>query len=113
MEAHIRAKNYKIEDVVIGQDISTLWPVDENISTTSTTGGRNRSHIFLTHGAAAIRQSGLKLTADLVSDANAGNDYTVTYKAQWTTNSYNRRVEYWLENWTAPATQLKQNTARM
>ena len=91
-------KNYKIEDVVIGQDISTLWPVDENISTTSTTGGRNpKPYIFDTWGS-SYKTKRFELTADLVSDANAGNDYTVTYKAQWTTNSYNRRVEYWLEN---------------
>ena len=87
--------NYKIENVVLGQDISKYWPTADNTTTTSTSGsGNNKKNKYFDTWNGTYKTKRFEVTSDLLDNASGT---TVTFKADWTTTSNVKKVEYWLE----------------
>ncbi len=93
-----KGSEYKIENVVVGQDVSALWPTPDNTTTTSTQdeGWFGSYPLYLDTWNSSYKTKRFEITADMVSTAD---DYdNVTYRAYWTTNSTQRQVNYWLQD---------------
>lgn len=90
--------NYKIKDVVVGQDVSALWPTPDNTTTTSTQdeGWWGSYPLYLDTWNSSYKTKRFEITADMVSTADDHDN--VTYLAHWTTNSTQRQVNYWLQD---------------
>ncbi len=79
-------KEYKIENVVLGRDISELWPSTENTSRD------NGEKLDTWNGNYKTKR--FEVTADMLDKANKT---TVTYTAVWTESTNIWHVEYWLQ----------------
>lgn len=105
--------DYQIEDVVLGQDISDLWPSDTSSTSpevydsqtihsytiggwSSTTYYYNRLYFdYWSSGNGNNKTKRYELTEDLVENAN--DNHVVTYQAYWTPTGKPASVEYWLQ----------------
>ncbi|MBQ2040688.1 MAG: InlB B-repeat-containing protein, partial [Lachnospiraceae bacterium] len=86
--------NYSISNVVLGQDISALWPSDVNSGRNnySFTGWR---YTNTSGGTTARVTKVIDLTWELVARANSNR--TVTFNARYDSNVSEKGVEYWLQ----------------
>ena len=104
--------SYRIENVVLGQDIGSLWP--------SSSGEIYRNNWYF-DGWDGAEADYITKQYELVWNhvANANSSHVMTYTAQWEYSSYNRDAEYWLQNadgtWSVydPYTQTGLNTNRL
>ena len=93
--------NYKIKDVVVGQDVSALWPTPDNTTTSTQYVDWWGSYPFyLDMWGSSYKTKRFELTTDMVKGATQSADgvYNVTYTAHWTTTSTLAHVNYWLQD---------------
>lgn len=83
--------NYTISNVVLGQDISSLWP-----SSSNEVYDNARSYYFDYWQESKSKTKRFEVTADLLDLANANN--IITQKAVWTRQNRTAEVEYWLQS---------------
>lgn len=84
---------YRIENVVLGQNIVTLWPTDVS----SVSYGSTYYFTGWFGGSGAVRVTKVtELTYELVSGAN--NNHEKTYNAIYYSSVAQNTVEYWLQN---------------
>ena len=96
-----KGSEYKIENVVVGQDVSALWPTPDNTTTTSTRNYYWESYpLYLDRWGSSYKTKRFELTTDMVEGATQSADgvYNVTYTAHWTTTSTLAHVNYWLQD---------------
>ncbi|WP_313468627.1 InlB B-repeat-containing protein [Streptococcus parasuis] len=104
--------NYRIEDVVLGQDISSVWPSGSRVTRTTNTNysfaGWNNS--YNTYGTNSSRilyvTKRFEVTTELIRGANATSREKV-YQAYWRTNLNNYVVQYWLQDADNPSSYTK------
>ncbi|MBR0374345.1 MAG: InlB B-repeat-containing protein, partial [Mogibacterium sp.] len=82
--------NYRIENVVLGQDVSSMWP-----ATASEVYASDRYFDGWTGAGSTYITKRYELVWDNVSRANS--DHEMTFTATWSTSSANRNAEYWLQ----------------
>ncbi|MBR6822727.1 MAG: InlB B-repeat-containing protein, partial [Clostridia bacterium] len=82
--------NYRIENVVIGQDISSMWP--------ATTDEIYASDSFF-DGWTGASSTYITKRYELIYDnvANANNNHVMTFTASWAYTSYDCDAKYWLQ----------------
>ncbi|MCO4595598.1 peptidoglycan linked protein (LPXTG motif) [Streptococcus infantarius subsp. infantarius] len=100
---------YSIKDVVLGQDISELWPSDTSTVSSEVYDSLSQ-HSFIYQGRSYYyslyfdywssgngnnKTKRYELTEDLVENAN--DNHVVTYQAYWTPTGTTASVEYWLQ----------------
>ena len=100
---------YSIKDVVLGQDISELWPSDTSTVSSEVYDSLSQ-HSFIYQGRSYYyslyfdywssgngnnKTKRYELTEDLVENAN--DNHVVTYQAYWTPKGTTASVEYWLQ----------------
>ena len=101
--------NYRISNVVLGQEIGSLWP-----SSSTEIYRNNRYFDGWTGGPATYITKQYELVWNHVTNAN--NSHVMTFTAAWDNSSYNRDAEYWLQQadgtWKAAPeyTQIGLNT---
>ena len=83
--------NYRVEDVVLGQDVSPYWPATS--SEIYDTGGQYFRYWSGAGGNYVTKR--YELIWDNV--VNANSNHVMTYTASWTSDNYNRNAEYWLQ----------------
>lgn len=100
---------YSIKDVVLGQDISGLWPSDTSSTSPEVYDSlsqhgfkyQGRSYYYSLYfdywssGNGNNKTKRYELTEDLVENAN--DNHVVTYQAYWTPTGTTASVEYWLQ----------------
>ena len=84
--------NYRIENVVLGQDVSSMWP-----ATQSEIYDRYNNRYFENWSGAAndYVTKRYELVWDNVS--NADRNHVMTYTANWSRDTANRDAQYWLQ----------------
>ncbi|HCK89219.1 MAG TPA: hypothetical protein DHW39_10545, partial [Erysipelotrichaceae bacterium] len=82
--------NYRVENVVIGQDISSMWP-----ATSSEIYASDRYFDGWSGAGSSYITKRYELIWDNVKNAN--NDHVMTYTASWSRTSSYRNAEYWLQ----------------
>lgn len=96
--------NYQISNVVLGQDVSSLWPCDA--SEVYTTGGNydfeSWDHPVHTYHYKSRR---FEVTADMIEGANATNQIELV--GRWSRSMVLRYVEYWLQSAENPSQYVK------
>ena len=82
--------NYQITDVVLGQDVSSMWPATSNEVYAS-----DRYFGGWTGASGTYLTKRYELIYDNVRNANA--NHVQTYTASWDNSSYDRNAYYWLQ----------------
>ena len=95
--------DYRIENVVLGQDIAEQWPSGTQISSdyASQRGMKFRGWNFPNHGSNSIWiTKRFKVTPDMLYEENPADDgiYFVPLTSNWIGGSVERTVNYHLEN---------------
>ena len=85
--------NYRVENVVLGQDISSMWPSNSNEVYSVATSG-NRYFRYWT-GAGNYVTKRYELIWEDVSNANSS--HVMTFTANWTNSNNDRNAQYWLQ----------------
>lgn len=98
-------KTYTIDNVVLGQDISTTWPSGTQVSQVSSDDWRPSSYSFygwlpikndVTVGNNPYATKQFEVTADLVKAADS--QHKVTYQSYWLRDGYSYTVNYYLQD---------------
>ncbi|AXQ77975.1 LPXTG cell wall anchor domain-containing protein [Streptococcus chenjunshii] len=100
--------NYRISDVVLGQDVSSVWPsgtnevydVDNYSQFIGWTNPSNGNILFTTRR--------FEVTPDMILGANASNQKT--YTANWRQGLVTYNVEYYLQSADDPSVYVKSET---
>ena len=100
--------NYRISDVVLGQDVSAVWPSGTNevygvgnyYQFTGWTNPSNGNVLFTTRR--------FEVTPDMILGANASNQKT--YTANWRQGLVTYNVEYYLQSADDPSVYVKSET---
>ena len=88
--------NYRISDVVLGQDVSSMWPADNENEIYDTANGWNKQYFEYWSGATGSYVTRrYELVYDNVSNANA--NHVQTYTGNWSGDDNSRSAEYWLQ----------------
>ena len=86
--------DYRVTGVVLGQDVSSMWPSSSNeVYSTATTG--NRYFIGWTGAGSTYVTKRYELIWDNISQAN--NQHVMTFTASWDNDSSDRDAHYWLQ----------------
>ncbi|MBR2764819.1 MAG: InlB B-repeat-containing protein [Blautia sp.] len=84
---------YRIEDVVLGQDISAMWPSSaEEIYDTA-----DRKQYFRYWSGAGANYITKRYELIWQNVSSADSAHVMTYTAGWTASSQNRSAKYWLQ----------------
>lgn len=95
-------KTYTIDNVVLGQDISTTWPSGTQVSSYDMWASRYSFYGWLpiknnvTVGNAFYVTKQFEVTADLVKAADS--QHKVTYQSYWLRHGYSYTVNYYLQD---------------
>ena len=81
------SNEYRLKDVVLGQDISALWPTTDNTSRS------NGQKLDTWNGNYKTKR--FEITSDMLSGAD--KNHQVTYEAAWTNTNNVKKVNYWLQ----------------
>lgn len=87
--------NYRIENVVLGQDVSSMWPSDNANEIYDTDNGNRRYFEYWSGASGYYVTKRYELVYDNVSNANAS--HVQTYTANWSRSDNSRSAEYWLQ----------------
>lgn len=104
--------NYRIENVVLGQDISSVWPSGSQVTRTTNTnysfaGWNNPYNTYGTNSSRLLYVTKrFEVTTELIRGADATSREKV-YQAFWRTNLTNYAVQYWLQDADNPSSYTK------
>ena len=84
--------NYRVENVVLGQDVSSMWP-----ATQSEIYDRYNNRYF--DGWTGADTTYITKRYELIWDnvKNANNNHVMTFTASWSRDTSNRDAQYWLQ----------------
>ena len=91
--------NYRIENVVLGQDVSSMWPATSDEVYDPDTHYYWMLYNYYFDGWIGAGSTYITKRYELIWDnvANANSNHVMTFTATWDTESANRNAEYWLE----------------
>ena len=95
--------NYRIEDVVLGRDISSVWPSGSQVTRRTSTNYRfaGWNNPYNTYGTNSSRilyvTKRFEVTNELIRGADATSREKV-YQAYWRTNLTTYALQYWLQD---------------